>query len=89
MSDVSGVISGKVADESKQGLPGVIITVSGPGFDQVEVSNARGEFMFRSVPPGSYSALAQLEGFASQTIKPVDVRIDHTTVVDFMLRQGQ
>ncbi len=85
----NGSVSGKVCDGAGEALPGVAITLSGPRFDEVQVSRANGDYVFRSVPPGSYSAKAQLEGFSSETVKPVDVRLEQDTVVDFTLRLKQ
>lgn len=89
MGKPNGWVSGKVCDSAGDALPGATITLSGPRFDEVQVSRADGDYAFRSVPPGSYSAKAKLEGFSSETLKPVDVRIEHDTVVDFTLRLKQ
>jgi Carboxypeptidase regulatory-like domain/TonB-dependent Receptor Plug Domain len=61
----TGTISGTVVDSSDQVLPGATITLTNEGTGAVRTltSNERGEFAFRAVQPGSYTLVAELQGF--------------------------
>lgn len=49
-----GAVSGRVVDQSRQGLPGMTVTLSGPalGGSRTVVTDASGEFRFPLVPVG-------------------------------------
>jgi hypothetical protein len=59
----TGLITGKVANASGEGLPGVQVTLEGGRGQQVTVTNNDGNYRFPLVPPGSYTVKAALEGF--------------------------
>ena len=56
-----GEIAGKVADEAGAALPGVQVTLSG-SLRRAAVTDARGEFTFKSLPPGNYETRFELAG---------------------------
>lgn len=58
-----GNLYGRVTDETGQGLPGVTVTLSGQGPDQVQVTNAQGDFRFLNLPPGTRRLKAEMDGF--------------------------
>src|SRR5437588_7196906 len=62
----TGTISGVVTDESKAVLPGVTVLVKNveTGVTRTLVSDENGRFRALSLPPGIYSAEAELQGFA-------------------------
>jgi outer membrane receptor for ferrienterochelin and colicin len=66
MAQNSGELSGRVIYED-QGLPGVRITVSSPALqgDQSTVSNAAGDYLFKSLPGGDYRVRFELASFAT------------------------
>jgi len=60
-----GNLYGVVTAERGLPLPGVTISLVAPdGSDQVQISNAQGQFRFLDLVPGSYTAFAEEEGFA-------------------------
>src|SRR3954469_12041879 len=61
----TGTISGTVVDSSDQVLPGATITLTDEATGAVRTltSNDRGDFAFRALQPGSYSVVAELQGF--------------------------
>src|SRR5438552_10197385 len=67
----TGSISGAVVDSSGQVVPGatVMLTNEATADARTIVSNERGDFAFRAVPPGSYTVKVELAGF-----KPIDRR---------------
>jgi len=62
-----GQIRGRVTDATGGVLPGVMIALEAGGIHQSAVTNADGTFALSSVPSGSVTMAAQLEGFASAT----------------------
>jgi hypothetical protein len=70
-----GTIEGAVTDSTGAPLPGVTVTLTSPAMpgSQLAVSDARGAFRFLSLPPGSYKAVFDLEGF--QQIEQIDIRV--------------
>jgi len=81
----SGNIFGKVVDNQKAALPGVTVTLSGPGASQVFVTDAEGQFRFLNLSPGSYSLQAELSGFGSVVRNNVAVNIGRNSNVEMEL----
>ena len=85
----TGAITGKVADEQGNPLPGVNLTLSGEklmgtrGF----VSDANGDFRFPALPPGVYHVKAELQGFG--TIVQENIRLTTTTTLTLSLTLKQ
>ena len=63
--DISGTISGTVADEGDQVLPGATVTLvhERTGRARTAVTDGRGEFQFGAVEPGSYAYRVELQSF--------------------------
>jgi len=61
----TGTLSGTVVDSSGQVIPGATATLTDErtGVSRPTVSDARGEFAFRAVPPGTYTVKVELQGF--------------------------
>ena len=61
----TGTISGTIVDASDQVLPGATVTLTNErtANTQTAVTDSRGEFTFRAVPPGSYTVAIELQGF--------------------------
>ncbi|MGH9418569.1 MAG: carboxypeptidase-like regulatory domain-containing protein [Thermoanaerobaculia bacterium] len=70
----TGNLYANVTDEQSSPLPGVTVTLTGVGASQYQVTDQEGRTMFLGLPPGKYSAAAQLEGFT--TVKQPNVNID-------------
>ncbi|HEX5715774.1 MAG TPA: carboxypeptidase-like regulatory domain-containing protein [Thermoanaerobaculia bacterium] len=62
----SSAVYGRVVDDQGQSLPGVTMTLRGGLNPLVQITDAQGQFRFVTLPPGSYSLQAELEGFSSQ-----------------------
>src|SRR5438046_7147541 len=61
----TGSITGTVSDESKAALPGVNVSVTGPALQVPQLSavtNARGEYEIKDLPPGTYQVVFELPG---------------------------
>jgi hypothetical protein len=63
----TGTISGTIVDSSAQLVPGATVTLTNDNTADARtiVSNERGEFAFRALPPGSYTVRIELAGFKS------------------------
>lgn len=81
----SGNLFGTVMDEQASPLPGVTVTLTGPGAAAVQVTNAEGEFRFLSLSPQSYQLKAELEGFSTVEYPNVSINIGRNTTVEVTL----
>lgn len=77
----SGNLYGTVTDNNGEALPGVTVTLSGPGAAQVQVTNAQGEFRFLGLSPGNYQLEASLEGFSTVVYEAVNIRVGRNTTI--------
>ena len=75
----TGGIHGKVVDEQGGVLPGVSVTVTGPGAPQTAYTDARGEFHVINLSPGVYTLTLALQGFATINREGVDVVLGRDT----------
>ncbi|MGE5234309.1 MAG: TonB-dependent receptor [Acidobacteriota bacterium] len=72
-----GDLNGKVVDAKKSPLPGVTITVTNKdtGSKRLDTSDATGDFHMRSLPVGTYSVVAELQGFSTVTVDDVKITV--------------
>jgi len=83
----TGVISGKIVDESNQfSLPGATIKIENS--NRVTISNQNGSYEFLSVPVGTYKVYVDYIGYTSGS-KQVVVTENKTASVDFQLQGGR
>lgn len=83
---LTGTVAGTVVDEQGGVLPGVTVTLTGSTGSKVTVTDEKGEFRFLGLNPGSYELKADLQGFAAQTQRGVDVKIGGTANVPFTMK---
>jgi outer membrane receptor protein involved in Fe transport len=79
----TGSIAGRVADESGDPLAGASVMVEGT--DYGSMTNASGEFVIYTMPPGTYSITARMVGRQSVSMEGVRVIADQVTRIDFEL----
>jgi hypothetical protein len=86
----TGVIEGTVADATGGILPGVTVTLrnTATNYSQVSVSDAAGRFRGVLLPLGPYEVRAQLEGFAPQVVKGLDLGVGQTLTIDVTMSQA-
>ncbi|HVL69733.1 MAG TPA: TonB-dependent receptor [Vicinamibacterales bacterium] len=86
----TGSISGTVVDESKAVLPGVTVTVRNveTGLERSQVSDQQGRYRVLNLPPGTYIATAELQGFAPVQRADLTVAIGRDVVADMELKIG-
>ncbi len=81
----TGNLYGRVTDDNGERLPGVTVTLTGPGATQIRVTDAAGEFRFLGLDPGNYQVEASLEGFGTVAYEAVDIRIGRNTTIEIEL----
>jgi hypothetical protein len=86
----TGTISGTVTDESKAVLPGVTVQVRNveTGATRTLTTDARGGFRALNLPPGMYTAAAELQGFTAAKRDSLTVEIGRDVPADFILKVG-
>jgi hypothetical protein len=63
----TGTISGRVIDSGGGVVPGAAVTLASPNLQGVQVTTTsdNGDYVFRSLPPGSYTVTVQRSGFSA------------------------
>ncbi len=86
----TGVIVGRVVDDSGAVLPGVTVvaTQDGTGVAATSVSNDRGEYIFPGLRVGTYAVTAELQGFRRAVRRDVRVSVQTRAQVDLRLSVG-
>src|SRR6478672_1122342 len=83
--EAKGNLYGRVLDEQGGPLPGVSVTLNGPGVSLTQTSDARGEYRFLNLPPGRYTLTFALAGFGKVTHENVAVNLGaNTNLTDTM-----
>jgi hypothetical protein len=84
----TGRISGQVLDETGAPLPGATVEAKSKdtGLALVAVSDSRGIYRIVSVPVGTYTVTASLQGFGKQSDAKVVITLGSAPTVDFKLR---
>jgi hypothetical protein len=85
---LTGTVAGKVTDEQGGVLPGVTVTLTGSTGSQTQVTDARGEYRFLGLVPGTYNVKADLVGFRPKEQQGVVVNIGRAVVVNLTLPVG-
>src|SRR5665647_1616764 len=85
---LTGTIAGKVTDEQGGVLPGVAVTLTGKMGAKTQVTDAKGEFRFLALDPGTYSVKAELQGFRAKERADLDVATGRTVDVPLALGVG-
>ncbi len=83
---LTGSIHGHVADEQGGRLPGVSVTLSGVGAPRSQTTDARGEYRFLNLSPGSYALVYALSGFARVEKTDVQVSVGQNTITSATLK---
>jgi hypothetical protein len=85
-----GSIVGTVADVSGAMLPGVTITATNveTGVGTTAVTNAEGIYLVPFLTPGSYTVVAELQGFKRLQRQGVDVHIADRIMLNLSLEVG-
>jgi hypothetical protein len=84
----SGIISGSVADQQGQPLPGATVTIADPakGLSYPANVDESGRYRLPEVPPGTYDVTAEKPGFQTVRHISVVVSLGNVTIEDFLLK---
>ena len=87
---VTGEIRGTVRDSSGGVLPGVTVTVlnTQTGLTRTETTGDTGSYVFPSLPIGSYTVTAELQGFRKAEKTGFELTADGRITADFSLGVG-
>src|SRR5512139_1803726 len=80
----TGVIDGRVFDESKSAVPGVTVTARNvaTGFTRSGISGDKGTYRIEFLPPGTYEVTAEMPNFTKAIAKDIIVQVATSTNVD-------
>jgi hypothetical protein len=81
---VTGDVVVEIVDDAGAVLPGVTVTVEGPGGTRSVTTDASGRVRVPGLPPGRYRLMASLQGFASAETS-ADVAVGQSSTVMMML----
>ncbi|HEV8581496.1 MAG TPA: TonB-dependent receptor [Thermoanaerobaculia bacterium] len=82
----SGNLYGIAVGPDGQPMPGVTVTLSGPGASLTQVTDANGRFRFPGLSPGTYTAETQLEGFGTTRREGIEINVGRNTEIDLKLQ---
>src|SRR5262245_16779226 len=87
----TGDLVGTVRDEKAEILPGATLTLKGDNLlgERSTVTDTKGEFAFRSLPPGKYSLKIAFVGYQTIEQDGVTVNIGRTTTLPISLTKGE
>ena len=85
---LTGTVAGKITDEQGGVLPGVTVTLTGRTGSQTQVTDARGEYRFLGLTPGTYNVKAELQGFRPKEQAGVEVGLSKTAEVSLAMSVG-
>ena len=81
----TGDLYGTVVGADGAPLPGVTVTLQGPGSPAVQVTDATGKFRFLGLYPGTYKLTAELQGFSTLEYPDIAVRVGGNTALEITL----
>jgi len=87
-AQVLGSLTGTVTDSQKAPLPGVKVTLVTTNMERTAVTGLDGSYQFPRLPPGSYTAKAELAGFETAVEDRVVVAPGVATALHFALEMG-
>ena len=88
---MTGTLLGNITDSSGAAVPGATVTATdvGKNISRNVVTNETGYYIFTSLPNGTYTVEAELQGFKKMARQGVKVDVNTTVRVDLALSVGQ
>jgi len=87
-AQTTGSVSGRVSDSSGGAVPGVTVEANSSAMQgtRTAVTDPTGAYHLLLLPPGDYTVAFRLEGFATETRRPIPVSLDKATTLDITLK---
>src|SRR5215472_3918511 len=87
---VTATLVGTVSDQSGAAVPKatVSLTMIGTNVKRTVASNDNGDFTVPGLAPGTYQVVAQHEGFKQTVVEEVELLVNQTARVNFVLQVG-
>src|SRR5215469_13370502 len=87
---VNATLVGTVTDSSGAAISDakVTITETNTGISHASQTNESGNYVFPDLPPGTYTVTAELSGFKRASRAKIDLIVNTTERVDFVLQPG-
>jgi len=87
-AQTTGSVSGRVSDSSGGAVPGVTVEANSSAMQgtRTAVTDPTGAYHLLLLPPGDYTVAFRLEGFATETRRPIPVSLDKATKLDITLK---
>jgi hypothetical protein len=85
---IDATLRGKILDTDGQVLPGVKILATNikTGEEFIAYSSEYGRYLLPALPASVYEIKAELEGFATQVLKDVELKIGQEAIIDITLK---
>lgn len=83
----TGAIRGVVNDDEGKPVPGVSVVLTSPALlgSESSVTNESGAFRISFLPPGTYTIVAQLDGFQTVKREQIIVRVGMTVTINLQM----
>lgn len=83
----NGAIHGTVFDTTKAAMPNVKLTLTNPSTGIRRELNTEGDggYIFNDVAPGEYTIVAEMTGFATTTVKQIQVSVGASVTLDITM----
>jgi hypothetical protein len=87
-AETTASIIGTVYDDKDVPIPGVTLTAVNvaTNFTRVASSESSGFFRIALLPPGNYTVMVELSGFAKEVRKGIDLSVGKEIILDFHLK---
>jgi hypothetical protein len=88
--DNSGTLQGTVSDDTDAVLPGVTVTLTNDSTNRVfsTTAGSYGNYTFRKVDPGRYTAVFEVSGFSRSVYPRIDILSAQSLRLDVTLKPG-
>ncbi len=91
LAQTFGEITGHIRDATEASVGGAIVTLTNTSTNAVRrtTTTDTGDYSLPSVPPGSYNVRVEKAGFKAALTNSVEVQVQQTVRLDFLLQVGQ
>ena len=86
----TGDLTGRVLDAQGEAIPGATVTIrnEGTGLTRTAVTGSSGDYTLTQLPPGTYTATAELTGFRKSVVRGIEIGVGTRGTLNFDLAIG-